>query len=88
MPAPLQQAKASASDKARSGDRGWLTTKELAAAIGWRTHTLRDALRGRVVPGITRTSHGYYVDQSAVSAIAALLGPAPAKIRPAVKKVS
>lgn len=88
MAAPVQQAKASASDKARAGDRGWLSTKELAVAIGWRAHTLRDALRGKTVPGITRTGHGYYIDQSAVPAIAALLGPAPAKIRVVQKKHS
>lgn len=81
MPAPLQQSKASASDKTRSNDRGWLSAKELAAAIEWRTHTLRDALRGRRIPGIMMTSHGYYIDASAVPSIAQLLGPAPAKIR-------
>ena len=79
MAAPVQQPKAAASDKVRTGDRGWLSTKELATAIGWRTHTLRDAIRGRRIPGITMTGHGYYVEQSAVADIAKLLGPAPAK---------
>jgi hypothetical protein len=81
MAAPVQQSKASASEKARANDRGWLSTKELAAAIGWRTHTLRDAIRGRRIPGITRTGYGYYIEASAVASIAELLGPAPAKIR-------
>ncbi len=81
MPAPLQQAKASASDKTRANDRGWLSAKELATAIGWRVHTLRDALRGRTIPGVTMTRYGYYIDASAVASIAELLGPAPAKIR-------
>ncbi len=81
MPPPLQQPKASSSDKSRANDRGWLSVKELAHAIGWRTHTLRDALRGRQIPGITMTGHGYYIDASAVPSIAQLLGPAPAKNR-------
>lgn len=50
MPPPLQQSKAPVYEKVRASDRGWLTAKELAAAIGWRTHTLRDAIRGRKVP--------------------------------------
>lgn len=81
MPPPVQQAKAAASEKARTNNRGWLSTKELAAAIGWRTHTLRDAIRGRRIPGIMSTRHGYYIDESAVADIRQLLGPAPAKTR-------
>jgi hypothetical protein len=76
---PVQQTKASASEKARSNDRDWLSAKELAIAIGWRTHTLRDALRGRDVAGVEMTAYGYRVDAAAVADIAALLGPAPAR---------
>ncbi len=81
MPPPVQQPKAAASEKVRTSDRGWLSTKELAAAIGWRAHTLRDAIRRRRIPGIKMTDHGYYVDASAVADIAQLLGPAPSRTR-------
>ncbi|TMD58459.1 MAG: hypothetical protein E6I87_12365 [Chloroflexi bacterium] len=76
---PTQQAKAAASDKVRTTDRDWLSAKELATAIGWRAHTLRDALRGRRIAGVRMTSHGYSIDKSAVAEVAALLGPAPAR---------
>lgn len=81
MPAPTEQPKAAPAEKARASARGWLTTKELAAAIGWRAHTLRDALRGREVAGIMRTSFGYYVDEAAVPEIRKLLGAAPTRAR-------
>ncbi len=79
MAAPKQQAKADASEKAKSKDREWLTTGELATKLGWREHALRDALRGRELEGVRRTSFGYHIEASAVDAIAASLGPAPAK---------
>jgi hypothetical protein len=77
---PKQQAKAEASEKAKSTDRDWLTTAELATKIGWREHSLRDALRERGdLPGLHRTSFGYKIEASAVDAITTTLGPAPAK---------
>lgn len=79
MAAPKQQAKADASEKAKSKDREWLTTGELAAKIGWREHALRDALRGKELDGVRRTSFGYHIEASAVEAISAALGAAPAK---------
>lgn len=79
MAKPEQQAKASAAEKVRATDRDWLSAKELAAAIGWRTHTLRDAFRGRQIPGVEMTAYGYRADAAAVADIAALLGPAPAR---------
>lgn len=79
MAAPKQQAKADASEKAKSKDRDWLTTAELATKIGWREHALRDALRGRDLDGVRRTSFGYHIDAAAVDSISASLGGAPAK---------
>ena len=79
MAAPKQQAKADASEKAKSKDREWLTTGELATKTGWREHALRDALRGKQLEGVRRTSFGYHIDASAVDAIAASLGAPPAK---------
>ena len=77
---PKQQAKAEASEKAKGTDRDWLTTAELATKIGWREHSLRDALRGHAdLPGIHRTSFGYKIQASAVDDISKTLGPAPAK---------
>jgi len=77
--APKQQAKADASEKAKSKDREWLTTSELATKIGWREHALRDALRGKQLEGVRRTSFGYHIEASAVDGISAALGPSPAK---------
>ncbi|MBI3521770.1 MAG: hypothetical protein HY071_01565 [Chloroflexi bacterium] len=77
--APKSQPKADASEKAKSKDRDWLTTGELATKIGWREHALRDALRGKEIPGVRRTSFGYHIEATAVDEIAKLLGPAPAK---------
>ena len=71
--------KADASEKAKSADRDWLTTAELATKISWREHALRDALRGKDLPGVRRTSFGYHIDASAVDQIKTVLGPAPAK---------
>lgn len=71
--------KADASEKAKSTDRDWLTTGELAAKIGWREHALRDALRGKDLPGVRRTSFGYHVEASAVDSIKTTLGAPPPK---------
>jgi len=71
--------KADASEKAKSADRDWLTTAELATKIGWREHALRDALRGKDLDGVRRTSFGYHIDASSVDQIKAALGPPPAK---------
>jgi hypothetical protein len=71
--------KADASEKAKSGDRDWLTTAELATKIGWREHALRDALRGKDLPGVRRTSFGYHIDASALEEIKTTLGAPPPK---------
>lgn len=71
--------KADASEKAKSGDRDWMTTGELATKIGWREHALRDALRGKDLAGVRRTSFGYHIEATSVDEIKAALGPAPAK---------
>jgi hypothetical protein len=71
--------KADASEKAKSTDRDWLTTAELAAKIGWREHALRDALRGKDLTGVRRTSFGYHIDASALDQIKTVLGPPPPK---------
>lgn len=77
--ASKSQPKAEASEKARSKDREWLTTSELATKIGWREHALRDALRGRDLEGVRRTSFGYHIDASAAERIKSELGEPPAK---------
>jgi hypothetical protein len=71
--------KADASEKAKATDRDWLTTAELATKIGWREHALRDALRGKDLPGVRRTSFGYHIDATSVDAIKSALGAPPAK---------
>ncbi len=76
---PKKQEKASAQEKAKSTDRDWLTTAELATKLGWREHSIRDALRERELEGVHRTSFGYKVDAAQVDAIGQVLGPAPAK---------
>lgn len=77
---PKQQAKADASEKAKSADRDWMTTAELAAKLGWREHSLRDALRSSTgLDGVHRTAFGYKIDASAVDSVSKALGPAPAK---------
>jgi len=77
--ASKSQPKADASEKQKAKDRDWLTTAELAAKVGWREHALRDALRGKELPGIRRTSFGYHVEAAAVDDIAKVLGPPPPK---------
>jgi hypothetical protein len=77
--ASKSQPKADASEKAKSKDRDWLTTSELAQRIGWREHALRDALRGKDLAGVRRTSFGYHVDSTAVDEIKKALGEPPAK---------
>jgi hypothetical protein len=79
VPASKSQPKADPSEKAKSKDRDWLTTAELASRIGWREHSLRDALRRRSLEGVQRTSFGYRVDAGAVDPIKNALGPPPAK---------
>jgi hypothetical protein len=71
--------KADASEKAKSTDRDWLTTAELATKIGWREHALRDALRGKELAGVRRTSFGYHIDASALEEIKSTLGAPPPK---------
>ena len=71
--------KAEASEKAKSKDRDWLTTTELAQRIGWREHALRDAMRGKDLPGVRRTAFGYHIESSSVDEIKSALGDAPAK---------
>jgi len=51
--------KADASEKAKAANRDWLTTGELATKIGWREHALRDAMRGKDLPGVRRTVAKY-----------------------------
>jgi hypothetical protein len=77
--ASKSQPKADATEKAKSKDREWLTTAELATKIGWREHALRDAMRGKELPGVRRTSFGYHIDGAAVDQIKAALGEPPAK---------
>jgi len=77
--ASKSQPKADASEKAKSKDRDWLTTSELAQRIGWREHALRDALRGKDLAGVRRTSFGYHIEASAVDEIKKALGDAPPK---------
>src|SRR5258707_14381356 len=69
--------KADASEKQKSKDRDWLTTTELAQRIGWREHALRDALRGKSLPGVRRTSFGYHVEASAGDEVKKGPGEAP-----------
>jgi hypothetical protein len=76
--ASKSQPKADASEKAKAV-REWLTTAELATKIGWREHALRDAMRGKDLPGVRRTAFGYHIEGSAVDAIKAQLGEPPAK---------
>ena len=77
--ASKSEPKAEAPQRARAPERDWLTTAELAAKIGWRTHALRDALRGRRIEGVVSTSFGYRIEASAVEQIAKAMGPPPPK---------
>jgi hypothetical protein len=77
--ASKSQPKADAAEKTKSKDREWLTTAELATKIGWREHALRDAMRGKDLPGVRRTAFGYHIEGESVEAIKAQLGAPPAK---------
>ena len=77
--APKSQPKADASEKAKAANRDWLTTAELAQKIGWREHALRDAMRGKELPGVRRTAFGYHIEGNAVDQIKDALGAPPAK---------
>lgn len=77
--ASKSQPKAEASEKTKSKDREWLTTAELAQKIGWREHALRDAMRGKDLPGVRRTAFGYHIESTAVDQIKSSLGEPPAK---------
>jgi len=77
--ASKSQPKADATEKQKSKDRDWLTTAELAQKIGWREHALRDALRGKDIAGIRRTSFGYHIEASAVDEIKKAVGEPPPK---------
>ena len=77
--ASKSQPKADASEKQKSRDRDWLTTSEFATRVGWREHALRDALRGRDLPGVRRTSFGYHIDAGSVDALKESLGAPPPK---------
>jgi hypothetical protein len=77
--ASKSQPKADASEKQKSKDRDWLTTSELATKIGWREHALRDALRGKDLPGVRRTSFGYHIEAASLDEISKALGAAPPK---------
>ena len=77
--ASKSQPKADASEKTKSKDREWLTTGELATRIGWREHALRDAMRGKDLPGVRRTAFGYHIEGESVDEIKSVLGEPPAK---------
>ena len=77
--ASKSQPKADASEKQKSKYRDWLTTAELATKIGWREHALRDAMRGKELPGVRRTSFGYHIEASSVDEISKVLGAPPPK---------
>lgn len=83
---PKQQPKAEAAEKAKSAEREWLTTEELATKLGWREHSLRDALRGRQLEGVHRTAFGYKIDAAAIETIRGTLGPPPPKPNSPLKK--
>ena len=59
-------------------DEAWATA-ELATKIGWREHALRDAMRGKELPGVRRTAFGYHIEGNEVDAIKATLGLPPPK---------
>ncbi|MBM4421099.1 MAG: hypothetical protein FJ034_05870 [Chloroflexi bacterium] len=56
-----------------------MSTSELATKIGWREHALRDAMRGRDLPGVRRTAFGYHIESSALDELTTALGTAPVK---------
>ncbi len=86
--ASKSQPKADASEKTKSKDRDWLTTAELAAKIGWREHALRDAMRGKELPGVRRTSFGYHIESASVDEISKTLGAPPPKPNSPKRKVA
>ena len=86
--ASKSQPKADASEKQKAKDRDWLTTVELATKVGWREHALRDALRGKELPGVRRTSFGYHVEAAAVDEIAKILGAPPPKGNAPKRKIA
>lgn len=84
--ASKSQPKADATEKQKSKDRDWLTTTELATRIGWREHALRDAMRGKELPGVRRTAFGYHIEAASVDAIKAVLGEPPARPNPSDRR--
>ncbi len=86
--ASKSQPKADASEKTKSKDRDWLTTAELAAKIGWREHALRDAMRGKELAGVRRTSFGYHIESASVDEISKTLGTPPPKPNSPKRKVA
>ncbi len=84
--ASKSQPKADVTEKQKSKDRDWLTTAELAQKIGWREHALRDALRGKEIPGIRRTSFGYHIESTAVDDIKKAVGEPPAKGNASIRR--
>src|SRR3989475_12986870 len=86
--ASKSQPKADASEKTKSKDRDWLTTAELATKIGWREHALRDAMRGKELPGVRRTSFGYHIESASVDEISRALGVPPPKGNAPKRKVA
>ena len=86
--ASKSQPKADASEKTKSKDRDWLTTAELATKIGWREHALRDAMRGKELPGVRRTSFGYHIESASVDEISKTLGAPPPKGNAPKRKVA
>jgi hypothetical protein len=84
--ASKSQPKADVTEKAKSKDRDWLTTAELASRIGWREHALRDAMRGKDLPGVRRTAFGYHIESTAIDQIKATLGEPPAKPNASARK--
>jgi hypothetical protein len=84
--ASKSQPKADVTEKAKSADRTWLTTAELATKIGWREHALRDAMRGKDLPGVRRTSFGYHIEAASVDQIKSALGEPPAKPNSSLKR--
>jgi len=86
--ASKSQPKADASEKQKAKDRDWLTTAELATKIGWREHALRDAMRGKTLTGVRRTSFGYHIEAAAVDEIAKTLGAPPPKGNAPKRKIA
>ena len=77
--ASKSQPKADVTEKAKGTDRDWLTRGEIATKIRWREHALRDAMRGKDLPGVRRTAFGYHIESGSVDQIKSALGQPPAK---------